>query len=75
MPVNTRFPPLTVENYKLLPETGPRYQFGNGGLRMAESSEGGLRDFRAVGSKGKNAIRVSNSAIRHSPFPQGFSCC
>jgi hypothetical protein len=24
--VNTNFPPLTVENYKLLPESGPRYQ-------------------------------------------------
>jgi Uma2 family endonuclease len=35
MPVNTRFPPLTVENYKLLPETGPRYQLIQGDLYMA----------------------------------------
>src|ERR1700730_4369313 len=35
MPVNTNFPPLTVENYKLLPETGPRYQLIQGDLYMA----------------------------------------
>jgi Uma2 family endonuclease len=35
MPVNTHFPPLTVENYKLLPETGPRYQLIQGDLYMA----------------------------------------
>src|ERR1700738_2881870 len=35
MPVNTNFPPLTVENYKLLPETGPRYQLIEGDLYMA----------------------------------------
>ena len=35
MPVNTKFPPLTVENYKLLPETGPRYQLIQGDLYMA----------------------------------------
>lgn len=28
-------PPLTVENYKLLPETGPRYQLIEGDLYMA----------------------------------------
>jgi Uma2 family endonuclease len=33
--VNTNFPPLTVENYKLLPETGPRYQLIQGDLFMA----------------------------------------
>jgi D-glycero-D-manno-heptose 1,7-bisphosphate phosphatase len=33
--VNTNFPPLTVENYKLLPETGPRYQLIQGDLYMA----------------------------------------
>jgi Uma2 family endonuclease len=35
MPVNSKFPPLTVENYKLLPETGPRYQLIQGDLYMA----------------------------------------
>jgi Uma2 family endonuclease len=35
MPVNTRFPPLTVGNYKLLPETGPRYQLIQGDLYLA----------------------------------------
>jgi Uma2 family endonuclease len=35
MPVNTNFPPLTVENYKLLPEAGPRYQLIQGDLYMA----------------------------------------
>ena len=30
MPVNTNFPPLTVETYKILPETGPRYQLHPG---------------------------------------------
>jgi Uma2 family endonuclease len=35
MPVNTNFPPLTVQNYKLLPETGPRYQLIQGDLYMA----------------------------------------
>ena len=35
MPVNTHFPPLTVENYRLLPETGPRYQSIQGDLCMA----------------------------------------
>jgi Uma2 family endonuclease len=35
MPVNTNFPPLTVENYRLLPETGPRYQLIQGDLYMA----------------------------------------
>jgi len=35
MPVNTKFPPLTVENYKLLPETGPRYQLIQGDLYMS----------------------------------------
>jgi Uma2 family endonuclease len=35
MPVNTHFPPLTVENYKLLPETGPRYQLIQGDLYVA----------------------------------------
>ena len=35
MPVNTNFPPLTVENYKLLPETGSRYQLIQGDLYMA----------------------------------------
>ena len=35
MPVNTNFPPLTVENYKLLPETGPRYQLIQGDLYIA----------------------------------------
>jgi hypothetical protein len=35
MPVNTNSPPLTVENYKLLPETGPRYQLIQGDLYMA----------------------------------------
>ena len=35
MPVNANFPPLTVENYKLLPETGPRYQLIQGDLYMA----------------------------------------
>jgi Uma2 family endonuclease len=35
MPVNTNFPPLTVENYKLLPESGPRYQLIQGDLYMA----------------------------------------
>ena len=35
MPVNTNFPPLTVANYKLLPETGPRYQLIQGDLYMA----------------------------------------
>jgi Uma2 family endonuclease len=35
MPVNTNFPPLTVENYKLLPETGPRFQLIQGDLYMA----------------------------------------
>jgi Uma2 family endonuclease len=35
VPVNTNFPPLTVENYKLLPETGPRYQLIQGDLYMA----------------------------------------
>ncbi|HZC59858.1 MAG TPA: Uma2 family endonuclease [Chthoniobacterales bacterium] len=35
MPVNTNFPPLTIENYKLLPETGPRYQLIQGDLYMA----------------------------------------
>jgi Uma2 family endonuclease len=35
MPANTNFPPLTVENYKLLPETGPRYQLIQGDLYMA----------------------------------------
>ena len=33
--MNTNFPPLTVENYKLLPETGPRYQLIQGDLYMA----------------------------------------
>jgi Uma2 family endonuclease len=32
MPVNTNFPPLTVENYNLLPESGPRYQLIQGDL-------------------------------------------
>jgi Uma2 family endonuclease len=35
VPANTNFPPLTVENYKLLPETGPRYQLIQGDLYMA----------------------------------------
>jgi Uma2 family endonuclease len=35
MPVNANFPPLTVENYKLLPESGPRYQLIQGDLYMA----------------------------------------
>src|SRR6516162_2614808 len=35
MPANAKFPPLTVENYKLLPETGPRYQLIQGDLYMA----------------------------------------
>lgn len=35
MPGNANFPPLTVENYKLLPETGPRYQLIQGDLYMA----------------------------------------
>ena len=35
MPVNTNFPPLTMDNYKLLPETGPRYQLIQGDLYMA----------------------------------------
>jgi Uma2 family endonuclease len=35
MPLNTNFPPLTVENYKLLPEIGPRYQLIQGDLYMA----------------------------------------
>src|SRR6202030_4211036 len=35
IPVTTRSPPLTVENYKLLPETGPRYQLIQGDLYMA----------------------------------------
>ncbi len=35
MPVNANFPPLTVENYRLLPETGPRYQLIQGDLYMA----------------------------------------
>jgi Uma2 family endonuclease len=35
MPVNTNFPPLTVENYKLLPEIEPRYQLIQGDLYMA----------------------------------------
>src|ERR1700722_5181112 len=37
MPVNTHFPPLTVENYKHLPETGPRYQLIQGDLYMARA--------------------------------------
>ena len=35
MPVNMNFPPLTVENYKVLPETGPRYQLIQGDLYLA----------------------------------------
>jgi len=35
MPVDQSMPPLTVENYKLLPETGPRYQLIEGDLYMA----------------------------------------
>lgn len=31
----TEMPPLTVENYRLLPETGPRYQLIEGDLYMA----------------------------------------
>ena len=31
----TAAPPVTVEDYKVLPETGPRYQLVEGSLRMA----------------------------------------
>jgi Uma2 family endonuclease len=35
MPVRPEAPPLTVAEYKLLPETGPRYQLIEGDLYMA----------------------------------------
>jgi Uma2 family endonuclease len=35
MPVRPEAPPLTVAEYKILPETGPRYQLVEGDLYMA----------------------------------------
>jgi Uma2 family endonuclease len=35
MPVYTKIPLLTIENYQALPETGPRYQLIEGDLYMA----------------------------------------
>ena len=35
MPVRPHAPPLTVEHYRMLPETGPRYQLVNGDLYMS----------------------------------------
>jgi Uma2 family endonuclease len=35
MPVYSRIPLLTVDDYRALPETGPRYQLIEGGLYMA----------------------------------------
>ena len=35
MPVRPEAPPLTIAEYKLLPETGPRYQLIEGDLYMA----------------------------------------
>jgi Uma2 family endonuclease len=35
MPVRPDAPPLTVEHYRMLPETGPRYQLVNGDLYMS----------------------------------------
>jgi Uma2 family endonuclease len=37
--VNSKFSPLTVENYKLLPETGPRYQLIQGDLYKAPAPD------------------------------------
>lgn len=35
MPVRPEAPPITARQYRLMPETGPRYQLINGDLRMA----------------------------------------
>ena len=35
MPARPQAPPLTVAEYQLLPETGPRYQLIEGDLYMA----------------------------------------
>jgi Uma2 family endonuclease len=35
MPIRPEAPPLTVEHYRMLPETGPRYQLVNGDLCMS----------------------------------------
>jgi Uma2 family endonuclease len=38
MPVRPDAPPLTVEHYRMLPETGPRYQLINGDLHMSPAT-------------------------------------
>jgi hypothetical protein len=39
MPVYTQIPLLTIEDYRALPETGPRYQLIEGDLYMAPATQ------------------------------------
>jgi Uma2 family endonuclease len=39
MPVRPEAPPITARQYRLMPETGPRYQLINGDLRMAPAPD------------------------------------
>src|ERR1700719_3894656 len=66
MPVNTNFPPLTVENYKLLPETGPRYQLIQGDLYMAPAPN------RFHQEISRNLQFELHSYLKHNPIGKLF---
>jgi Uma2 family endonuclease len=66
VPVNTNFPPLTVENYKLLPETGPRYQLIQGDLYMAPAPN------RFHQEISRNLGFELHSYLKHNPIGKLF---
>jgi Uma2 family endonuclease len=67
VPVNTNFPPLTVENYKLLPETGPRYQLIQGDLYMAPAPN------RFHQEISRNLQFELHSYLKHNPIGRLFN--
>ena len=66
MPVNTNFQPLTVENYRLLPETGPRYQLIQGDLYMAPAPN------RFHQEISRNLEFELQSYLKHNPIGKLF---
>jgi hypothetical protein len=87
MVVRPHAPPLTVEEYKNLPETGPRYQLVEGGLYMApplnrfhqdisRNLQGALDRYlenHAARLAGSISTASTNSSLILDHFPGTFS--
>jgi Uma2 family endonuclease len=70
MPVRPDAPPITARQYRLMPETGPRYQLINGDLRMVPA----LNRYHQVISRNLEFILLSFleghpiGELYHAPF-------